>query len=257
MNNNPKISIIIPVYNGSEYLREAIESALAQTYKNIEVIVINDGSTDKGKTDSICRSYGDKIRYFNKENGGVATALNYGIEKMEGDYFSWLSHDDIYYPEKIEKQIEFLLNIEDNENIIPYANYELIDKDSCHIKNVVLNHKELLEKPEYALLRGSINGITLLIPKKAFDQHGKFSEKLKCTQDYDMWRRIRRTYKFIHMDEILTKTRIHSQQDSNKHPNVISEGDTLWIEMMNDISKIDKERLEGSEHNFYLSLIHI
>ena len=75
---NPKVSIIIPVYNGENYLREAIDSALAQTYKNFEVIVVNDGSSDK--TDEICKSYGSRIRYFKKENGGVSTALNLGIE---------------------------------------------------------------------------------------------------------------------------------------------------------------------------------
>jgi glycosyltransferase involved in cell wall biosynthesis len=76
---NPKVSIIIPVYNGSNFLKEAIDSAIAQTYKNIEIIVINDGSSDNGATEKIAKSYGDKIRYFKKENGGVATALNLGI----------------------------------------------------------------------------------------------------------------------------------------------------------------------------------
>ena len=86
-NENPLVSIVIPVYNGSDYLREAIDSALAQTYANIEVLVINDGSKDNGATESIALSYGDRIRYFNKENGGVASALNMGIEQMKGDYF--------------------------------------------------------------------------------------------------------------------------------------------------------------------------
>ncbi len=78
-----KISIIIPVYNGSNYLRHAIDSALRQDYPNFEVIVVNDGSNDNDETEKITLSYGDKIRYFKKENGGVATALNYGIEKSE------------------------------------------------------------------------------------------------------------------------------------------------------------------------------
>jgi len=80
----PKVSIIIPVYNGSNYLREAIDSALAQTYKNIEIIVINDGSSDEGRTEAIAKSYGDKIRYIYKKNGGVSTALNVGILAAEG-----------------------------------------------------------------------------------------------------------------------------------------------------------------------------
>lgn len=102
----PLVSIIIPVYNGSNYLEESINSALAQTYRNIEVIVVNDGSTDGGATERIALSYGDRIRYFYKENGGVSTALNLGLEKMKGEWFSWLSHDDLYLPEKLSPKYE-------------------------------------------------------------------------------------------------------------------------------------------------------
>lgn len=248
---NPKVSILIPVYNGSNYVKEAIDSALAQTYKNIEVVVINDGSTDGGSTDKICKSYGNKIRYFVKENGGVATALNMGIEKMKGEYFSWLSHDDVYYPEKVEKQIEALSKMKNISNIVIYSDYELIDENSNSKGLVVLNHKELIEKPEYALLRGCVNGITLLVPKKAFDTYGGFKKELKCTQDYDMWRRIMKTYTFIHLTDIVTKTRIHELQDSNKHPNTVPEGNILWKEMIESLTKEDMIRLEGTEYNFY------
>lgn len=252
---NPKVSIIIPVYNGSNYLREAIDSALAQTYENIEVIVVNDGSQDGGKTEGIVRSYGNKIRYFSKTNGGAATALNYGIERMKGEYFSWLSHDDIYLPTKIETQIKYIIdNKLQNKKVILFANYELIDKDSMLIQKVELDHLMLTEKPEYSLLRGCINGITLLIPASAFEEHGLFDSSLKCTQDYDMWRRVVNTYKFIHMKNILTQTRIHAFQDSNKQPNVVEEGDSLWIGMMEDLSKEKKEKLEGTEYNFYTEM---
>jgi glycosyltransferase involved in cell wall biosynthesis len=248
---NPKVSIVIPVYNGSNYVKEAIDSALAQTYKNIEIIVVNDGSRDDGKTDKICRSYGDKIRYFSKENGGAATALNMGVEEMEGEYFSWLSHDDVYYPDKVEKQVRFLSKIEDKRNIILYADFDTIDSKSRPLDKVRFDHKELTEKPEYALLRGCINGISMLIPKKAFKEHGGFDGQYRCTQDYELWRKFAKTYKFVHMKDIFTKTRIHEMQDSNNHPNVLTEGNPLWIGMMQDVSKKRREELEGTEYNFF------
>ena len=105
MTYKPLVSIIIPLYNGSNYVEEAIKSALAQTYDNIEIVVVNDGSTDNGAGKAICEKYLDKILYFEKENGGCASALNYGIKKANGDFISWLSHDDLYFPEKVEKQI--------------------------------------------------------------------------------------------------------------------------------------------------------
>ena len=124
MTFSPKVSIVIPVYNGADFLREAIDSSLAQTYSNIEVIVINDGSTDDGATERIAQSYGDRIRYFHKENGGVATALNMGIQQMSGDYFSWLSHDDLYYPEKIAAQVDYLSQAT-NKNLILFCDFSI------------------------------------------------------------------------------------------------------------------------------------
>ncbi len=111
----PLVSIIIPVYNGSNYMCEAIDSALAQTYANIEVIVVNDGSVDNGATEKIAKSYGEKIRYYQKPNGGVSSALNLGIANMRGEYFSWLSHDDVYMPDKIEKEIAALSRLQDSD----------------------------------------------------------------------------------------------------------------------------------------------
>jgi len=248
---NPKVSIVIPVYNGSNYLKEAIDSALAQTYKNIEIIVINDGSNDGGKTDEICKSYGNKIRYYKKENGGVASALNMGIEKMKGEYFSWLSHDDVYYPEKIEKQIKYLFDKGLDKNTILYCDYELINEKGQYLSSAKLDHEILSAKPEYALLRGRINGITLLIPKEAFTSGKRFRENLKYTQDYELWLRLMKEFRFVHMQEVVTKTRIHPEQDSNKHPNAISEGNELWIKMTEQISNERKIELEGTVYNYY------
>lgn len=253
-NFHPKVSIVIPVYNGSNYLEEAIDSALSQTYDNVEVIVVNDGSNDNGKTDKICKSYGDKIRYFVKENGGVATALNKGIEEMKGEYFSWLSHDDIYYPNKIEEQIKILETLEE-KNVILYMDWESIDENGKFISKDILDHKLLTEKPEYALLRGRINGITLLIPKKAFKEYGLFDTSLRTTQDYDMWIRMFPKHQFVHIPKILTKTRIHSSQDTVTNPKVISEGNELWTRMIKLIPKERRIELEGTEYNFLKEML--
>ena len=123
----PLVSIVIPVYNGSNYMREAIDSALAQSYERVEVIVVNDGSTDD--TEQIALSYGERIRYFRKENGGVSSALNLGIKEMKGEYFSWLSHDDLYTPDKIEVQIDALRGLEE-KNALVLCKAEFINKNS-------------------------------------------------------------------------------------------------------------------------------
>jgi glycosyltransferase involved in cell wall biosynthesis len=250
---NPKVSIIIPVYNGANYLKEAIDSALAQTYKNIEIIVVNDGSNDKGATDKIAKSYGKKIRYFTKENGGVSTALNLAIDKMTGEYFSWLSHDDLYYPSKIEKQISYLSSLS-NKEVFLYSNYAVLQDNN--ITPVKHNHEMLVRKPKYALLRGAVNGITVLIHKLIIEKIGKFDENLKCTQDYIYWYEIMKSgCDFIHMEEVLSVTRLHSNQTSIVSPNVVKEGNELWLTMVKDLSSKDRYQLEGTDYNFYLEMI--
>lgn len=248
---NPKVTIIIPAYNASRYLKEAIDSALAQTYPNIEVMVINDGSNDSGKTEKIAKSYGNRIRYFYKENGGVSTALNFGISKMEGSYFSWLSHDDKYYPDKIERQINYLKeNDLMDKKVILYSDYDLMDNHSRVFATSIKNHDELVEKPEYCLLRGSINGLSLLIPKKAFEECGVFNESLKCAQDYELWERMQQKYKFIHQEGILVTTRLHQEQQGNTSSKMLIEGNQFWINLVKHTSKEKRIKLEKTEYNF-------
>ncbi len=188
--SKPLVSIIIPVYNGSDYLKEAIDSAIAQTYKNIEIIVVNDGSKDDGATEKIALSYGEKIRYFLKENGGVSSALNFGIDNMTGEYFSWLSHDDVYKPDKVEKSVAALSSCKDKNTLI-YCHGMQIDKNSNPLGKK--NHKkeqEILTWQEAifeCFEKGTYGGCSFLIPKKAFDVCGKFDENLRFIQDKMMW----------------------------------------------------------------------
>lgn len=221
--NKPLVSIVIPVYNGSNYLRRAIDSALSQTYPNVEVIVVNDGSTDNGKTHEIAESYGDKIRYFCKENGGVSSALNVGIREMKGDFFSWLSHDDEYKPTKIEKQITELQSVK-NPKMIALCGTEFIDEQS-HKLNKRWRMPEAgvysSEKAIIHLTEKVFSGIALLIPRRAFEENGMFDESLKYIQDVVMWRRILLSgYGLVVSQEVLSRSRLHGLQQTNNHREV-------------------------------------
>lgn len=212
----PLVSIIIPVYNGANYLKYAIESALSQTYFNCEVLVINDGSKDNGETESIALSFGNKIKYFYKENGGVATALNLGIQHMQGEYFSWLSHDDIYYPNKVEEEVKELQKI-GNMTAIVFSDYEILDMETqekvCSDLSVLYSRNKL-ENSVFTVLEGIVHGCSLLIHKSHFERIGLFDETLITTQDYDLWFRMFRNQTLLFLDKPLIMGRIHQQQGS-------------------------------------------
>jgi glycosyltransferase involved in cell wall biosynthesis len=251
---NPKVSIVIPVYNGSNFLREAIDSALAQTYKNVEVIVVNDGSDDSGKTKAIAASYGDSIRYFCKENGGVASALNMGIREMRGEYFSWLSHDDVYYPNKIEVQINYLKNHK-KEEVILYSDYEFIDYKSRFLRKKIIKNVDP-EKFLLALIVSCpVHGCTTLIPQKCFTEIGLFDESLKTAQDYDMWFRMAKRFKFIQIPQILLKSRVHPHQGSVSMQNFATECNNLIKKCLLDLSAKEISRFTNEPLSlFYLKV---
>lgn len=240
-----KVSIIIPVYNGANYVRRAIDSALNQTYKNIEVIVVNDGSTDK--TDDIVRSYGNRVRYYKKENGGVATALNLGIQKMRGQYFSWLSHDDEYHPEKIEKQVKLAKKYDDNTIIV--SNWLIIDQYNNILEKKYISH--IIEKYPTAFLafdrKTWLNFCALLIPKSIFEEYGNFDETLKTTQDYDFLFRISQKSKFKILEDHLLFSRAHPEQGCLSIKNALDDSDIIHYNIISSLSH--KEIMEYFNNN--------
>lgn len=246
MMDTPKVSIVIPVYNGANYLGKAIESALAQTYQHIEIVVVNDGSSDGGETERIALSYGGKIRYFYKENGGVGSALNFAIEKMTGEYFSWLSHDDLYYPNKVAAQMNALSGI-DKKNTILYSDYAtFFHDDEGTIKETILPVIPSDQFRYFITVNNSLNGCTLLIPASAFLVCGTFDESLRTTQDYDLWFRLALKFNFLHIPEILVKSRQHSGQGSVQMKNIASrECNTLLTGFVN---KLTVEEMTAATH---------
>lgn len=208
----PNVSVVIPVHNGTNYLREAIDSVLAQTYTDYEVLVIDDGSTDG--TWKLIQSYGERVRGFRKPNGGVASALNCGIQNARGEYIDWLSHDDLFLPHTIERQVLFL---QENPDLnICYSDYIEIDANRNIIREVQVPWFPRQETIRVLFTGCYINGCTMIINKVCFERVGVFNELLMTTQDIEMWFRLLRYYEFGHISEPLLMQRNHAQQGSAK-----------------------------------------
>lgn len=228
----PKVSIVIPAYNAANYLAEAIESALAQTYKNVEIIVVNDGSKDNGETERVANEYGEKIKYIHKENGGSSSALNTGIKNMSGEWFSWLSHDDLYYPNKLQEEIDFLNQLIDNgipENQLYkhllFGAANLIDGDGQIIRKEsqkrICSTDKKINCPEGALnliaipTQDGFHGCSCLVHKDAFGEVGLFDENLRLLNDMDLWFRFYTSNYIVHfIPKVLVCGRVHAKQVS-------------------------------------------
>ena len=268
MKYEPKVSIIIPVYNGSNFLAEAVDATLAQTYKNCEILVVNDGSTDDGASEKIALSYGDKVRYYLKENGGVSSVLNFAFEKMTGEWFSWLSHDDLYYPEKIEKQIAFINElIDENPNldirkITVRTATESIDKDGKVIKIPSYKGVPKHEKPIDTILDNISNyrlsGCSFLLPTTCIADVGGFNESIRTVSDVEYWYRLLFAgYEFYCLtDDILVKNRSHGKQVGKTKVDLFNrEMNELFIWIADTMNKNSEYSTVENNEKMYYSLV--
>lgn len=246
INKNPLVSIIIPLYNGSNYISEAINCALIQTYKNIEIIVVNDGSKDNGAGRDIALSFGEKIKYFEKENGGVSTALNFGISKMHGEYFSWLSHDDIYLPNHIENQVKCLSNDLNIDAVISNTMlyYQFFNKTVKRKDRYSIFPKISMPVTHYYYW---YYACSFLVKKEFFEKTYVFEEKYKISQD------ISYIFHVLHFSKIAFNESFTSLR--REHDNTFNRSD---VQVVNEIEyhAILKELIEKFGVNFFISNIH-
>ncbi|WP_318618914.1 glycosyltransferase family 2 protein [Priestia megaterium] len=218
-----EVSIIVPFYN-CPYINQALDSLVNQTYKGIEIIVVNDGATQHSEK---IIPYLDKIKYIQKENGGTASALNMGIKHAIGDYFCWLSSDDVYYPEKTEVQLAFMKEHKAN---FSHTNYCAIDRKSRIISPPLGVHPpNRLEILKRVSKKNFINGCSVMIDKAVFNHVGIFDETLPYTHDYDLWIRIIQKFGVYYLPQPLLLYRIHQQMGSKKHATAIKKEVDLVI----------------------------
>ncbi len=209
----PLVSAIIPTFNRGWIISEAVESILDQDYPNIELIVIDDGSTDD--TSQKLFSYLDRITYINQENKGVSAARNLGIKNSTGEFIAFLDSDDLWTKEKISCQVDFFNN---NSEAMICQTEEIWIRNGKRV-NPKYKHKKLsgmIFKPSLELCLVSPSAV--MIKRKLFEIAGLFDENLPACEDYDLWLRISATLPIFLIDKPCTiKKGGHDDQLSSHH----------------------------------------
>lgn len=210
--NSPFVSVIISVYNSETYLNESMRSMLDQTYHNFELIIINDGSTDNSK--EVINSYLKKDRRIvyleNKKNVGLPISLNKGIKSARGIYIARMDADDISFPERLAKQVDFLRK---NGDIYVLGTASL----SIDGKGAILGLSEFPTDPEFIrknLIKENLfYHPSVMIRKKYFEKVGLYDERMTYAQDYELWLRGANLFNYTNLKEPLVKHRESSNYE--------------------------------------------
>ncbi len=204
----PLVSVIIPTYNRAALVVQAVQSALNQTYTNMEIIVVNDGSTDN--TPEILKEYEGKIKYVYQERSERSKARNEGFRHSTGSYIAFLDSDDLWLPTKIEKQVE-VLNKKADVGLV-YVGVQFIDtKGNLYDGDLSWERPTRPVLYEDLMTRNIVAGTTssAMIRRACLEKVGLFDESMNTCEDLDLFRRIARYYEFCKIDLPLVKFRIH------------------------------------------------
>lgn len=210
---NPLISVIIPVYNVSDYLRQCLDSVIAQTYKNLEIILIDDGSTDE--SGRICDKYAqhdERIRVLHKENRGVSSARNIGIDQAKAKYLCFVDADDIILPDYVLYLYRLLITHQADISICGYVKLKNIDEYSDKEKEYIRVYKKQ-EALKDLMYKRNITGYSYLkLYKKELLRDIYFDEELSVAEDFDfVYRCLLKTNKIIFGSKVLYIYRQHEE----------------------------------------------
>lgn len=199
------VSVIIPTFNSAKYLVSAINSVLAQTYSNFEILIIDDGSTDD--TREILKTYTDsRIQYFYQQNAGPAAARNKGINLAKGDLIAFLDADDVWEKDKLSTQIKIFS--QNNDICMVYNSFVFKPGENKKEKLVRFKNLTRLDFIKYLLI-DPFNTIpypsTVMVKKSYFDKAGLFDSELRSGEDWDLWLRLANIGECYYIDKALTR----------------------------------------------------
>ncbi|MDA8430927.1 MAG: glycosyltransferase [Geobacteraceae bacterium] len=205
MGTDIQVSVVIPTYNRAGFLREAIESVLAQTYTNFEIIVVDDGSTDG--TQELMTSLYRNVRYLRQENRGPAAARNNGINNAAGEFIAFLDSDDIWLPEMLSKQIA-RLSLNPAAGLVA-TGYGLFETGRVMTEMVVLDEDDLADARRGNHYKNFFATSSLMVRKLCLTTVGLLNENLHYAEDWDLLIRLMERYSFEYLPEVLMLYRSH------------------------------------------------
>ncbi|HAO93317.1 MAG: hypothetical protein A2X93_07210 [Deltaproteobacteria bacterium GWC2_56_8] len=230
--NRPVVSVVITTYNYAQFLPTAVDSALSQTFGDLEVVIVNDGSTDN--TDEVMSPYlaDSRVKYIYQERSGQASAKNRGIENSTGAYVAFLDADDYWLPEKLERQMP--LFGQRQETGVVFCNAKWVDADNNPITMPKLQKPRRGAVAEHLIVDNFIPFSSSIVKRECFDRHGAFDKGLEMAIDWDLWLRLSAYYAFDFVDSPLMVYRVgHSGQMSKKREKRQEQSDLVMERFLN------------------------
>lgn len=262
--HQPLVSVVIPVYNGKETIEDTLASIFSQDYKNIEIIIVNDGSTDG--TCAVLDQYKDTVKIINQANAGSAVARSQGIKNATGKYIAFIDADDVWVPWKVSTQVRYLeqhkdigmvfnawIELHDEEDELPQNPPAITELDSIDEEESGWLYTRLL-------MDCIVHTSSVMILKEICDKIGDFDTRLRRGQDYDYWLRVSQISKITKLKSVLSAYRMHSNNITKTVPAINYEA-MILTNAVNKFGLSDKdgrkisrrtmrERLANSWKNF-------
>ncbi|MAK48882.1 glycosyltransferase [Marinobacter sp. UBA2498] len=249
-NENPLVSVITPTFNRSDFLPESIDSVLAQTYQNFQLIIVDDGSTDS--TREVVEPYltDQRIKYFYQSNQGQSVARNKGISESSGEFICFLDSDNAWLPNKLDRSLLEFSRFPQSD--IVYGDGILIDEKSAEIgKNTMKRYSGRIT--HHLLKDNFVSMNTTMTRRKCFDELGSFNESDRVAEDYELWLRFSTRFEFRYIPEFLSYYRVMENQISSDKKKRFSSNERLLLKFLEQYpdAVTSRQRRQGLSH-FYI-----